>query len=125
MNIQELKKLAHKKGVNPDDWDIVNPNLRILAYETIEYCESRKLPILITSIIREKIPGISKSDTHREGRAYDLSVHGWSEKDCLDFEKYLNENYANLGAISAKDGVARACVYHMGTAMHHHIQCRR
>jgi hypothetical protein len=126
MNIEELKSLPHKKGVDPNDWHEVLPGLRILAYESVEWIKSRNLPILFTSIIRPKIQGVSKSDTHAQGRAFDLSVKGWSADQCLEFEQYINDNFAeNLGAISASDGRPRACLFHVGTAPHQHIQTRR
>lgn len=125
MNIQDLKELPHKPEVKVDDFDIVKPNLRILCYEFVEYCNSRDLPILLTSLVRPMIPGVSKSDSHAQGRAADFSAKGFTIDDCLLLEKYFNENYEKIGAISASDGKARACVFHdVGLGAHFHLQCR-
>jgi hypothetical protein len=100
--------------------------LRILAYEAFDWCAIRKLPVIITSIIRPRIPGVSKSDTHAQGRAVDISVKGWSVDQCLEFQDYMNHNFGEqYGAISLTDGKPRACVYHGGTALHHHLQVKR
>jgi len=83
------------------------------------------LPLVITSIIRPMIPGVSKTDIHSKGRAFDVSVRGWTEKQCLDCQDYLNDNFSEkFGAISISDGKPRACVYHIGTGPHLHIQCK-
>lgn len=124
--IKELQTLPHKEPTNPGDWENVHQSLRILAYELVEYCKSRNLPLVITSIIRPMIKGVSKTDIHSRGRAFDCSVQGWSVQDCLDCEKWMNDNYGDkFGAISISDGKKRACVYHNGTGMHLHIQCRQ
>ena len=128
MNIQELKELAHHKEVKVDDWDSVHANLRVLAYELIEYCKSRNLPLVIVSIIRPMIPGVSRTNIHSTGRAFDLSVMNWKLQDCLDCEKYFNGNYEKIGAIGMGDGLPRACLFESplyngrGTGPHMHLQ---
>jgi hypothetical protein len=130
MDISTLKELPHHLEVNPDDWMIVHPNLRILAYELIEYCESRNLPLVITSIIRPMIPNISKTNIHSKARAFDVSVGLWELQDCLNCEKYFNENYDKIGAIGIGDGLPRACLFESpmynkrGTGSHLHFQCK-
>lgn len=124
MNLTDLKHLPHKQ-CDSDDWAKVHINLRVLAYELIEYCLVHNLPLVITSIIRPMIKGVSKTDIHAKGRAFDVSVHGWTEKQCLDCEQYLNDNFSEkFGAISISDGKPRACVYHVGTGPHLHVQCK-
>ena len=130
MNVQDLMNLPHKEGIKIDDWQVVHPNLRILAYELIEYCKSRNLPLVITSLIRPKIPGVSKTDIHAKARAFDLSVKDWTIDDCLLCEKYFNQNYDKIGAISQETGLPRACLYenpmynHRGTGGHLHFQVK-
>jgi len=101
--ITQLQSLPHKDGVNKEDWNRVKNNLIIVALAVAFYCIKRKLPLLFSSIIREGIPGVSTSRTHIEGRAFDISVNGWTEKDILDIVSWINESFA-IGAISATTG---------------------
>ena len=122
--VDELKALKHK-DCDLNDWDKVSPSLRVLGYELVDYCKVHSLPITITSIIRPMIPGISKTDIHGKGRAFDVSVRGWTNAQAIECEEYLNENFSeSLGAISIETGRPRACLYHGGTGLHLHIQCR-
>lgn len=131
MNVEDLQRLPHK-GCDPENWSKVHLNLRVLAYEMVDYCESRNLPVVITSIIRPMIPGVSKTGIHSAGRAADISVKGWLVDQCLAFEKWMNDNFAEkFGAISISDGKPRACVFHNAVdakgkeyGWHMHIQCR-
>lgn len=76
------------------------------------------------------IPGVSKTDIHAKGRAFDISTNGWTLDDCLLCEKYFNENYANIGAIGIGDGKSRACLFESpeynkrGNAAHLHFQVK-
>lgn len=108
--ITQLQSLDHKAGVNKEDWNKVKNNLVLLALAVAFYCFKRKLPLLFTSIIRDGIPGVSVSRTHIEGRAFDISVRGWTEKDILDLVLWVNETF-NIGAISASSGKEFEAVY--------------
>lgn len=124
--VRELQLLNHKKGVSSDDWGRVHINLRILCYELVDYCVQRNLPVVISSIIRPMIPGVSKTDIHAKGRAFDVSVQGWSEQQCLDCEAYMNDHFSEkFGAISIETKKPRACLYHnAGAGAHLHLQVR-
>lgn len=128
MTIEDLQKLPHKKGVNPNDWFSVADDLAKIAEFVCHYAFTMNLPILFTSIIRPKIKGVSKSKTHEEGRAFDISVRGWPKKYILELVKMVNEAFS-VGAISASDGVEREAVYEdgvsAGTAPHIHFQVRK
>lgn len=126
--IADLKSLYHKPGVNADDWDRVSSKLLVLADYLMSHCETYNLPIVITSIIRPKIKGVSKSRTHEEGRAFDISVKGWSAHDVKFLVDAVNEKHS-IGAISLTDGKEREVIYEdgikAGTAPHLHFQVRR
>lgn len=108
--IYSLKALAHKPGVDPTDWEKVKNNLVLMALAVAFFCSKRGLPLLFSSIIREGIPGVSVSKTHIEGRAFDISVMGWTERDILDLVHWMNETF-NIGAISARTGEENEVVY--------------
>lgn len=108
--IEKLKSLYHNEGVNKDDWDKVHPNLLVLADYVFAHTETYNLPMVITSIIRPKIPGVSKTDIHAKGRAFDLSVRGWSQDDIDFLVDAVNETF-KIGAISLRDGKEREAVF--------------
>lgn len=126
--IANAKKLFHKPGVNSSDWDKVKPELLILIDYVISHCETYNLPLTITSIIRPKINGVSKSVTHQEGRAFDISVRGWSHEDIKFLVDNINDKFT-IGAISLKDGKEREAIYEdgvtAGLGSHIHLQCRK
>lgn len=126
--IESLKNLFHKEGVNHEDWHRVHPNLLVLADYVLAHCETHNLPLIITSIIRPKIKGVSVSKTHQEGRAFDASVKGWSDEDIRFLVDAVNEKLS-IGAISFSDGKEREVIYEdgitAGTAPHLHFQVRR
>lgn len=108
--ITRLQSFPHKAEVDKNDWNKVKNNLVVVALAVAFFCIKRKLPLLFTSIIREGIPGVSTSRTHIEGRAFDISVKGWTDKDIFDIVFWINETF-EIGAISAKSGKEFACVY--------------
>ena len=82
-------------------------------------------PITVTNIknkFRE-----SKSNTHPEGRAIDVSVRNWRIDDIEAARHYMEKAVGHLGAISAKDGQRRVFVYHKtpSGAPHIHLQVSR
>ncbi len=122
------KTLRHKSEVNIQDWDKVHSDLLEILGFVVEFCVNYALPLLITSIIRPKIPGVSKSKTHEEGRAFDISVHGWSQSEIDALVSEVNEAF-HVGAISLSDKKEREAVYEngvtAGTAPHIHFQVRK
>lgn len=126
--IQRLKALVHKEGVNPEDWDRVHGYLLDLAEYVYNHCDTYNLPMVITSIIRPRIHGVSRTDIHSSGRAFDLSVRGWSRFDIEFIVKRVNDDL-KIGAISIHDGKEREAVYEdgftAGKGEHLHFQCRR
>jgi hypothetical protein len=122
------KNLPHKPEVKPSDWDSVHENLLGLLDFAVDFATDHDLPILITSIIRPKIKGVSKSKTHEEGRAFDLSVRGWTKELIKKLVNQLNEKF-KTGAISSTDLKEREVVYEdgvtAGTAPHLHFQVRK
>lgn len=131
--IEALKKQVHKPGVNKDDWDKVNPKLLLVADYLLAHAETHQLPVVFSSIIRPGIKGVSVSKTHAEGRAFDISVRGWSEADIKFLVDCMNEAL-HVGAISFSDGKEKEALYEptvkdkngkvIKTA-HLHMQCRR
>lgn len=108
--IEKIKRQIHKPGVDKNDWSKVHRNLLVLADYVIAHCETYNLPVIFTSIIRPKIKGVSKTDIHAKGRAFDLSVRGWSKEDIKFLVDAVNEKFT-IGAISLRDGQEREAVF--------------
>lgn len=126
--ITKLQRYTHKSDTNPLNWNLVKPNLLLLANAFVDYCDKNNLPVRFTSIIRAGIKGISVSKTHIEGRAFDCSVIGWSDDDINKCQDYFNENYSNIGAIPFGGNKGMPCVYEdgitKGTGAHFHFQVK-
>lgn len=125
--VMTLRMCNHTSDVDINDWYKVNDNLVILAGYTLVYCKENYLPLKFTSIIRPQIKGVSKSKTHEQGRAFDMSVVGWKLDEIKRFVKRINNEF-KLGAVSMSDGAEREAVYEdgitRGTGPHLHVQCR-
>lgn len=123
--IEKLKALHHKDGVDREDWDRVHCNLLLVADYVLAHAETYQLPVVITSIIRPMIHGVSKTNIHASGRAFDMSVRGWSYSDIKFFVDAINEEMT-IGAISARDGMEREAVYENGSGGPHiHLQVKQ
>lgn len=98
--------------------------LCIIAHEMSQYCLDNNLPFVITRTIAKKLKA-STSDTHEQGRAFDVSVKGWNRDNIEKFVEFHNHKYRDYGAISQRDRVARCVVYHdVGHGAHFHIQVK-
>jgi hypothetical protein len=112
--------------------ELLSPYL-IIALANIElYCHFHALPFTVTRTLSERIEGISKTDSHADGRAFDMSTRGWTIDDIDNFVHDMNRSgVASLyGATSRTDGVVRLVVYEpnddtTGRVSHLHIQVRR
>lgn len=101
-----------------------NDRLQDALFDISKWCDSRKIPCIITRAIDGMIPGVSKTDIHSTGRALDLSVHGWSTDDIDDFCHDFGQKYDKaIGALGVDSGEKRFVVYHnSGAGWHMHLQ---
>ncbi len=115
----------YKEDIDPKDLEMIQPALWILLTRTMLYCAEYKLPFVVTSIISDRKNINSKSRTHEEGRAIDISSKGWTESHIYRFQYHMNTWYSDIAAISAKDNEPRAVVHHdSGYGEHFHLQVR-
>ena len=114
------------KNVNLEDFKMVHPALLVLHTATVLYCNEYNLPCEVTSIMSDR-DGLNEStQTHVEGRAFDLSVKGWTDTHIHRFVYLMNRDYADIAAISQSDLKPRAVVYHdVGHGEHLHFQVRK
>lgn len=122
-----MKTLTFASDVEAKDLEMIQPALWILLTRTLLYCAEFSIPCKITSLISDREKVASQSTTHQEGRAFDLSVKGWSEFHIHRFLFIINSDYRDIAAISASDKNPRAAVYHSynNQGDHIHLQVKR
>jgi hypothetical protein len=85
--------------------------------------ERRKKPLVLTETVtdakKDKAEG-RESPSHREGRAVDIRVKDWTEKEISAFVAFLNEKYLYLGYIRKKTG-KRILAYLHGEGDDRHV----
>lgn len=106
----------------------LHPVLLIMVFDMHSYCLRRSLPFVVTSTVStieedERIGRISA--THREGRAVDISIQGWTTDEIDDFMLHFQKKYWEFAA-KKPDGerVLIPPVNH-GSAPHIHVQVSR
>lgn len=114
-----------KDEVNYDDMKMLEPILFYVFASLCVYAKEYNLPVKITSMFDEVDGRIT--ETHRDGRALDISSRGWPEDRIKDACNQINKKHSDIGAFSKKDGVPRACVYHKieDGVFHFHLQVRK
>lgn len=117
-------KLTFKDGVNIKDLKDMHHWVHSIFAELIHYCMIRDKEVVVTSLMTDQVEG-RVSSSHVTGRAIDISGQDFSEAEAKTLESYLNMKFKDIGAISAKDGKVRACLWHnSGYGDHFHLQCR-
>lgn len=95
------QKFILKPEVRLTDLYYMQTTLLLMISFTVNYCNQNELPCVWTSFIRspqENKRVKAKSITHVEGRAADLSLHGWSDQDIKNYEIAINNEFENIGA---------------------------
>lgn len=98
----------------------------LMLYMSV-WAQERNLPFVVTSTVSTKEEDLRlkrKSLSHLEGRAFDLSLRGWTVDDQTDFFVDFSNRYGHLGAYN-RAGEQRLIVIHNGTALHAHVQIDR
>lgn len=115
----------YKEDINPKDLEMLQPALWILLTRSMLYCAEHKLPFIVTSLISDRENVQSKSRTHEQGRAADISTVGWTETHIHRFQYLMNRWYSDIAAISFSEKKPIAALYHdAGYGSHMHLQVR-
>ena len=98
--------------------------LPIFTYVVL-YAKNNDLPCEITSLISDRKDVVAVSTTHKDGRAFDLSISGWSMFHIKRLVHNVNINFATIAAISFETGNPTAAIdKNHGTGPHIHFQVR-
>ena len=115
-------KLIHKRSL------FMHPIVSLILIDMYWYCMSNNQRFQVTetfTTIEEDERVNRVHDTHRTGRAFDLSVRGWGKSFRKEFCKEFNQRYYDVAAISSRSLERTLCVDHVGTAAHIHVQVDR
>lgn len=124
--LPKMKKFfTLKRGhVSAAELQNMDPKLMIVLGHFLAFCDSNSLPCKITNITNKFKQ--SKTSTHIDGRAVDISVRGWTDTDIYNARHYMESIAGHYGAISASDYKKRVFVYHdVGLGEHIHLQVFR
>lgn len=119
-----LDYFKHKK--DHSRFMYLHPLILSVAFDMAHWCELNNLPFVITSTVSttdedEKLKRRSK--THVSGRAFDMSLRGWTDKDINRFRIEYNNRYSHIASISLYSGQPTLIVRHnSGHGDHLHIQ---
>jgi hypothetical protein len=120
--------IKFKSKLIEERFDLCHPKLKAIAEDLAHFCEESDEEFTITdsfSTASEDKKLNRVSSTHREGRAFDVSIKGWDKVFLGEFVHYANSRYKQYGALGPND-VKRLCVVHdNGNGNHCHIQLNR
>lgn len=100
------------------------PALMILCDMCI-WCEQKQLRFVISdavSDLKEDTELNRTSKTHREGRAFDLSMRDWDRDTKLEFKRIFSAKYRHLAALDAQGNENLIVMHDAGTGDHAHVQ---
>lgn len=108
----------------------LHSTMKQILDEMVDYCESNMdhvVTITDTVTTPDEDKALNrKSSTHREGRAFDISLKHWETKSITNFCEYFTAIYGHLGAVSGSDGKTKLIVVHdAGTGNHIHVQLNK
>lgn len=91
-----------------------------------DWAQARGLPFVVTAAVStEGEDGCLNriSATHRTGRAFDLSIHGWMRPAIEEFMKVFSAKYLHVAAIGGETNQPELIVLHNnGNGEHLHVQ---
>ena len=107
----------------------LNPLAYTLMEIMVDWLELKGVSPIITdtvSTIKEDYALGRKSQTHREGRAFDIRTQGWGKGLIREFAATFTKLHGNMGAISKITGKPVLLLHHnSGSGDHFHVQLNR
>lgn len=112
-------KKAHIRSV------YMHPVISLIMIDMYWFCLSKNMPFVVTDTVSTAAEDSAinrRHTTHREGRAFDISVKGWGKKFRREFCAIYDQKYKDYAAISSSNLQPKLCVDHVGTGPHIHVQ---
>lgn len=104
----------------------VHPMTALVLIDMLLFINTNGQKAEVTSFIRDphhnRLVG-AKSETHVDGRAFDLHCKTWPAEFLKEFVTYFSHKYKGHGAISSSTGEEKLIVVHgEGENLHCHVQ---
>ena len=103
----------------------VHPTLIAIICDMALWALSQNVPFVVTdsvSTLQEDLELKRVSTSHRECRAADISIRGWTDDVMKRFKEHFEKKYPDVGAIS-QSGIRNLVVIHdNGNGLHIHTQ---
>ena len=107
----------------------LHPKVIEIMSDMCDWCLEKGLPFMVTSTVstlEEDYQLKRVSTTHREGRAFDLSDHGWTKELTDEFILTFSKKYSMVAALSQVSLEPTLILHHdNGNGSHFHIQIKR
>ena len=106
----------------------LSPAIMLILADLILYCEQNQLPCVISDAVTDltEDQALNRvSSTHREGRAFDLSLKGWTRDQWNDCRRIMASKYRHLAAVDAQGEPNLIVVHDAGTGNHMHFQVHK
>lgn len=104
----------------------LHPLALVIMFDMKFFCSENYIPFTVTSTmstIEEDKKLSRKSSTHRTGRAFDLSIKGWSNLEIKDFIAHFNKKYEHVAAYTKSTNKNTLIIHHnSGHGDHLHVQ---
>lgn len=118
-------KTAKERG----EFSQIQPRLQFILEDMARWVHANGFRFVVTDILSDAYDDIRLgrvSTSHREGRAIDVSVKGWTPEFKKKFEQFFEAAYKDDGAWSKRTGKINLIELHdNGNGAHAHIQIRR
>lgn len=108
--------------------NLLSPAALMVLADLYLWSIQENLPFVITETMTTEAEDAALnrvSDSHRTGRASDISLKGWPKEKAHELKRIFDFKYRSIAAVRA-DGTANLIVIHdAGTGMHIHLQVHR
>lgn len=106
----------------------LHPLTLMILCDAVHWARVRDLPASISETVTspEEDKALNRvSDSHSEGRAFDLSTRGWDEESIAKFIEEFNRRYGSLAAIGGSGKPALIVRHDTGRGDHFHVQINK
>lgn len=101
----------------------ISPKLGEVMLDAHHFLQDKGYDMTVTSMVRESGDGISASQTHQTGRAFDFSVRGIPDEVIAELIEVFNKKYYNVAAYSRSKNMPTLMLRHdSGQGDHVHVQ---
>lgn len=98
----------------------------LLFYSSI-WAKQRELPFIVTDTVSteqedKELNRVSRSHSDGLGRAFDLSLKGWTHDDQTDYFIDFTDKFGHLGALTTSGERRLIVIHNNGNGYHLHFQ---